>query len=393
MTVNTELARAEFDWTGVESAFVTGFPADKAADVAVFYRTPAGVITTLVAGVNYSVNLATGSKIVTVVPLTLPAAPGTVVVRRRTPALVSEVLQDGEGFSLAIIQQLHDRAAMRSAEDRDLFSRAIVLAEGAELGAGAFDFGGSGIDNLAAGTTSSSAATVAQVQAILAASGNVPAPVLADVGRFLKAVALGEFAWTALALSDLGNIASGVLLGRVAAEAGPIQQLSAAQGLQVLGITDSIVKPGTPALFLRSTAPAGYLKGNGAVIDRAVYAALDAEIYCGDAANATATWGYRTNSSDTVRSTTGTHIKLPDGRGEFFRGWDDGRGVDSGRSLWSAQADELKSHAHTVGGGSAFSAGGVAFAVQGSGTNATISATGGAETRPRNLAFLFCIKF
>ncbi len=29
--------------------------------------------------------------------------------------------------------------------------------------------------------------------------------------------------------------------------------------------------------------------------------------------------------------------KLPDLRGEFIRGWDDGRGIDSGRSILSEQ--------------------------------------------------------
>ena len=201
MTVNTELARAEAAWTGVETAFPAGFPADKAADVNVFYRTPAGVISVMTAGVNHSVTLAGGSNLVTVLPLSLPAAPGTVVISRKTPSLVSEVLEDGEGFSLKIIQQLHDRAAMRSAEDRALFARAIVLEEGASLGQGDFNLGGSGLANVAPGTTAGHAATVGQLQDLIIASGNVPAPVLGDVGRFLVATAPDAFAWVALVLS------------------------------------------------------------------------------------------------------------------------------------------------------------------------------------------------
>lgn len=38
--------------------------------------------------------------------------------------------------------------------------------------------------------------------------------------------------------------------------------------------------------------------------------------------------------------------QLPDLRGEFIRGWDNGRGVDVGRGMLSVQSDEIKSHNH-----------------------------------------------
>ncbi|MCV5084697.1 hypothetical protein OFB78_29265, partial [Escherichia coli] len=40
--------------------------------------------------------------------------------------------------------------------------------------------------------------------------------------------------------------------------------------------------------------------------------------------------------------------KLPDLRGEFIRGWDDGRGIDAGRALLSIQAGMLEKHRHIV---------------------------------------------
>ncbi|MCV5497361.1 phage tail protein, partial [Escherichia coli] len=49
-------------------------------------------------------------------------------------------------------------------------------------------------------------------------------------------------------------------------------------------------------------------------------------------------------------------LALPDARGDFIRIWDDGRGVDRGRTLLSAQADDFKMHEHkflgTSGNGS-----------------------------------------
>jgi len=203
MTVTTEVSRATFPWTGAETSFACGFPADDVSHLRVFFRTNAGVTTQMTLGVNYNATLASGSKLATVTPVSFPASSGTVIVRRLTPAQVAEVLADGQEYSLAVIQALHDKAAMRSAEDRSTLSRAIVLEEGVELGEGNFDLGGSGISNAAPGQAASDLATVAQIQAILAGSGNVPAPVLGDVDRLLVATGADAFAWLALALSHL----------------------------------------------------------------------------------------------------------------------------------------------------------------------------------------------
>lgn len=286
MTVNTELARAEFAWTGVETAFAAGFPADKAADVAVFYRTPAGVISTLVAGVNHSVTLATGSKLVTVLPLALPAAPGTVVIRRTTPALVQEILEDGEGFSLQIIQQLHDRAAMRSAEDREEFARALKLPEGGALGVSDFDLGGSGIANARAGTSSSHLATVGQIQDLVIASGNVPAPVLGDVLRFLVATGPDAFAWVAMVLAQipdgmftadaagLAKFADGFLTANAAGRAKMANGFLSADAEGRAKMADAFVAPAKlDRLYLESAG--GTLTG-GLILSRDPRAALEA---------------------------------------------------------------------------------------------------------------------
>lgn len=85
---------------------------------------------------------------------------------------------------------------------------------------------------------------------------------------------------------------------------------------------------------------------------------------------------------------------LPDLRGEFVRGYDNGRGVDAGRSMGSFQADEFKSHSHSIpvepdgsGGWGSVATGPHAK----TGTKNT-NATGGSETRPRNVALMYIIK-
>ena len=90
-----------------------------------------------------------------------------------------------------------------------------------------------------------------------------------------------------------------------------------------------MVPSGTVLYFAGQTAPAGWLKANGAALSRTAYAALFAAI------------GTTYGAGD-GRST----FNLPDLRGEFIRGWDDGRGVDAGRVFGSAQAHALQSHQH-----------------------------------------------
>lgn len=94
---------------------------------------------------------------------------------------------------------------------------------------------------------------------------------------------------------------------------------------------------------------------------------------------------------------------LPDYRGEFLRGWDDGRGVDAGRTLGSLQLDSLKSHLHrlylsqgvagnqNILGLTSGQLGGFTsniYQPDGS-TLPAIENTGGSETRPRNISINF----
>lgn len=88
---------------------------------------------------------------------------------------------------------------------------------------------------------------------------------------------------------------------------------------------------GMVCYFAQSTPPAGYLKRNGAAVSRATYARLFAKI------------GTTYGSGD--GSTT---FNLPDGRGVFDRGLDEGRGLDPGRALGSYQDSANLSHAHGV---------------------------------------------
>ncbi|MBC2381742.1 hypothetical protein HF257_10745 [Pseudomonas sp. WS 5106] len=101
------------------------------------------------------------------------------------------------------------------------------------------------------------------------------------------------------------------------------------------------------------------------------------------------------------------NFRLPETRGEFLRGWDHGRGVDVGRGIGGYQLDQMQGHFHAPPKGataySAFGPGGSALAtgsgIINPGTTGSPTTDGlngepriGAETRPRNLAVMWCIK-
>ena len=147
--------------------------------------------------------------------------------------------------------------------------------------------------------------------------------------------------------------------------------------------TRQMAPAGLVATFARSTAPTGWLKANGAAVSRTAYADLYAAI------------GTRFGAGDGINT-----FNLPDLRGEFIRGWDDGRGIDSGRTLGSSQGQLIESHDHGMDPYKQINAnvlqpvtGGAELSTVGVGSAVRTKHTGGSETRPRNVALLYCIKF
>ena len=121
--------------------------------------------------------------------------------------------------------------------------------------------------------------------------------------------------------------------------------------------------------------PAGWLECNGASLSTSTYADLYGVL-------------------GTVFGSGSGTFNLPDLRGEFVRGWDHGRGADSGRTFGSYQADDYRSHAHSGCADVDTShpanvSDGAGYGAKSGGT----SASGGSETRPRNRALMFIIKY
>lgn len=132
------------------------------------------------------------------------------------------------------------------------------------------------------------------------------------------------------------------------------------------------VPAGAVMAFAMNTAPTGWLAANGAAVSRATYATLFAAIGT--------TYGAGDGS---------TTFALPDLRGYFVRGSGTNSDGTASGTFGVKQADELKAHTHSYPHGG--SDGGSAPYGAGNGIAYTDS-TGGTETRPKNIALLYCIK-
>jgi microcystin-dependent protein len=173
-------------------------------------------------------------------------------------------------------------------------------------------------------------------------------------------VSAASIAGIALCVAKAGDAMSGPL----ALSADPTSGMQAATKQYVDSVSAGSLPVGAIMAFFRSSAPPGWLQCNG----------------------------QSTSGFSALAALIGANV--PDLRGEFIRGWDNGRGVDSGRVLGSSQNDMLEAHTHTVGVADDSSTSG-SKVKEGTGnvdTSVTTSSSGGTETRPRNIALMYCIK-
>lgn len=248
--------------------------------------------------------------------------------------------------------------------------------------------------------------------------GLVNAAAAGDHGKFLR----GDGTWQTIGgggdmlaannLSDLPNVATarsnlglGSILNPFIGDAGSgggnglVPAPSAGDDYKYLkgdGSWASGYRIGEIVIWPLATAPAGTLICDGSAISRSTYAALFAVLGT--------TYGVGDNS---------TTFNIPDYRGEFLRGWSNASSNDpdktsrtdrgdgtTGNNIGTKQAGEYASHTHAPGSGTHFRTLGSAGANSlstGAGSNnnlpAATAASGGNETRPRNVAVNFCIAY
>lgn len=146
----------------------------------------------------------------------------------------------------------------------------------------------------------------------------------------------------------------------------------------------SALPVGVPVPWPLTTPPTGWMKCNGSRFSLRGYPALAAVFPSG---------------------------VLPDLRGEFIRGWDDGRGVDAGRAIMTTQEDAIQNITGEVGfiqyfgethhSGALFPGGAqnITNVVPGGDTraqsvffDASRSVRTASENRPRNIAFNYIVR-
>jgi len=177
--------------------------------------------------------------------------------------------------------------------------------------------------------------------------------------------------------------------------------------LQALLLTAGALPVGGILPFPRGVVPAGYLELDGSEQKIATFPDLAA---------------YLAGAFNKGDERAG-YFRLPDGRGEFLRGWDHGRGVDAGRGLGSMQGDAIRnitgnlisrtlagSGVGAISGGEPPSPFGTTVQKAFPSASAPVSTGAGSysldstpfdasrvvptasENRPRNLAVMWCIK-
>ena len=159
----------------------------------------------------------------------------------------------------------------------------------------------------AAGNNSTQLATTAFVQVAIAALVDSSPGALDTLNELAKALGNDP---------NFATTMTNALAGKMDKSANGADIADISAFLNNLGLgAGSALPVGVPVPWPLAAAPAGWLKCNGAAFTAAQYPKL-AQAYPG--------------------------LKLPDLRGEFIRGWDDGRGVDIGRILLSAQGDAIR---------------------------------------------------
>lgn len=209
-------------------------------------------------------------------------------------------------------------------------------------------------------------------------------------------ITLGTTALTFKMLAGRTGISAGTYKSLTVDEYGRATAGANPETLAGFGIKDSYTKAEVEALIAKASAlpvgsivafpvdapPPGFLELDNSVKSSATYPDLSAYL------------GGKFNKGDEGVG----NFRLPEARGEFLRGWDHGRGVDAGRTLGSYQTDQNKAHAHATSYElvtDTFAAGSVSrnfVQDYGAQNNVQTNASGGTESRPRNVAVMWCIK-
>lgn len=290
-----------------------------------------------------------------------------------------------------------------------------------------------------------------RIAAQAAAASIIPLPAGGTAGQILEKVsaANGDATWVTPAATDVGAALAGATEDVTPADndtfagnlaAGTLTKWTAAniRAWVITFMETYTVRTGQVSFFDLTAAPTGWVKRNGGSIGNAASGATT-RANADTAALFAVYWGF--NATDCpIQDSTGAasvrgadaatdfaankRIVMPETRGRFLRGWDDGLGLDSGRRIGSDQTEMVGSHTHPLAmnavpahahvmymrarrgangnnyprgwdGGDVDLGGNDGYWTDSQGghtPSGTATANSGTENRPRNSASLVCVK-
>jgi microcystin-dependent protein len=368
MSVTRTKTSQSFSTGGGVTTFTIGDFTFLDADELLVVRNTAGVSTTLVKDTDYTVsggNNSTGS-------ITTPSAisaGSTLIVTRVTKKTQLTSYTTGDRFPATT----HERA----------LDKLTMLVQ--EAAAGAIPLtaqtSGSAPYVLGLGATGGNPSWVSQTASAIADGSITPAKLSAGKPTWDTS---GNLTATSFIGPVTGNVTgnlTGNVTGNLTGTASAVADGSVSLAKLVTEIQQALLPSGAVMAFAMNSAPTGWLSANGAAISRTVYSALFTAI------------GTLYGAGD--GSTT---FNIPDLRGYFVRGVGTNSDGTAAGTFGTKQADDFKRHSHVILGGTGTGTAGNGALSRAANGGADMSSnesptTGGTETRPRNIAMLYCIKF
>ncbi|MGE4291386.1 MAG: tail fiber protein [Desulfovibrio sp.] len=424
MTIASEQSKIIYQGNGSTKEFTVPFSYVADADLEVLLRGSDNVERVLAPGSDY-VLVRSGESVGGTCVLTQAPEEGAVLAIRRDPPILQEtVYEEGVPLSAKSRENALDLLTMIAQSNRERIERALLLPVSSNGGTPVVPnpnpgavlawnesgnlTNGPTVAQIGSAASAAATATAASGQALAAREAAMAARTAAEAARDeAEAIAGGEhnslvardavdchpmaaISGLDAALADKAGVEHAHVLADIT-DAGTAAGHDVGTGPDEIPTNALVVgiPVGASIIWDGDAPPNGFLERDGAAISRTTYAALFGVI------------GTRFGVGD--GSTT---FNLPDNRGEFLRGWDHGRGVDpdratrtnrgdgtSGDNNGTKQNDEFKSHTHVSGSY------GVRYLAEDNratpiySSTATTGATGGNETRPRNVNVMYCIRY